>query len=207
MNETIAQPKSIVHDCYDTVSCLKTLYTSQWQHEVMTQNHFAGFQIATNAIDEGIRASQMAAEAGADWLDLNCGCPIHGIFSLFFFLLLCNIVKLRILLTSQSLVLLLPPHCFLKLSHLWLNSYNMEKKLSQGSSGRFEDALLINSYGDLIFRKVQSLTSTARNLNACMIITHIVYNLFLFVSSIGSVERGTSYVMLLSRSVNSCMPK
>ena len=30
-----------------------------------------GFQIATNAIDEGIRASKMAAEAGADWLDLG----------------------------------------------------------------------------------------------------------------------------------------
>ena len=36
-----------------------------------------GLQIATNVIDEGIKAGMMAAEAGADWVDLNCGCPIH----------------------------------------------------------------------------------------------------------------------------------
>ena len=37
----------------------------------------AGVQIATNVIDEGVRAGVMAAEAGADFLDLNVGCPIH----------------------------------------------------------------------------------------------------------------------------------
>ncbi len=39
---------------------------------------FAGFQIATNQISEGVAAAKMAAENGASWLDLNCGCPIHG---------------------------------------------------------------------------------------------------------------------------------
>ena len=34
-------------------------------------------QIATNQISEGVRAAQLAAEAGADFLDLNCGCPIY----------------------------------------------------------------------------------------------------------------------------------
>ncbi|KAL4424986.1 hypothetical protein ABPG77_002871 [Micractinium sp. CCAP 211/92] len=36
-----------------------------------------GVQIATNVIDEGVRAGEMAAEAGADFLDLNVGCPIY----------------------------------------------------------------------------------------------------------------------------------
>lgn len=36
-----------------------------------------GVQIATNQISEGIKAGLMAAEAGADWVDLNCGCPIY----------------------------------------------------------------------------------------------------------------------------------
>lgn len=38
---------------------------------------FFGVQIATNDVDEGRRATAMAAEAGADWVDLNCGCPIY----------------------------------------------------------------------------------------------------------------------------------
>lgn len=38
----------------------------------------AGFQIATNNIGEGIGAAKMAEEAGATWMDLNCGCPIYG---------------------------------------------------------------------------------------------------------------------------------
>jgi tRNA-dihydrouridine synthase 3 len=36
-----------------------------------------GVQIATNQIQEGVNAGRMAADAGADFLDLNCGCPIH----------------------------------------------------------------------------------------------------------------------------------
>ncbi|KAL3153927.1 hypothetical protein ABBQ32_013490 [Trebouxia sp. C0010 RCD-2024] len=36
-----------------------------------------GVQIATKQIDEGIAAGLMAADAGATWLDLNCGCPIY----------------------------------------------------------------------------------------------------------------------------------
>lgn len=36
-----------------------------------------GVQIATNQISEGVRAGLLAYEAGADFLDLNCGCPIH----------------------------------------------------------------------------------------------------------------------------------
>ena len=37
-----------------------------------------GAQIATNAIAEGVRAGIMIAESGdVDFLDLNCGCPIH----------------------------------------------------------------------------------------------------------------------------------
>jgi tRNA-dihydrouridine synthase 3 len=39
--------------------------------------HCFGVQIATNQIDEGTRAARMAADAGATFLDLNCGCPIH----------------------------------------------------------------------------------------------------------------------------------
>lgn len=33
--------------------------------------------MATKTIDEGIRCAEMAATAGASWIDLNCGCPIH----------------------------------------------------------------------------------------------------------------------------------
>eukprot|EP00775_Hariotina_reticulata_P009095 gene9095-9265_t len=36
-----------------------------------------GAQIATNNIAEGVAAAQLAQEAGAAWMDLNCGCPIH----------------------------------------------------------------------------------------------------------------------------------
>ena len=32
-----------------------------------------GVQIATNQIAEGITAGRMAADAGADFIDLNCG--------------------------------------------------------------------------------------------------------------------------------------
>jgi hypothetical protein len=35
-----------------------------------------GVQIATNAIAEGLGAARIAQDAGADWIDLNCGCPI-----------------------------------------------------------------------------------------------------------------------------------
>lgn len=38
--------------------------------------NFYGVQIATNTVEEGVRAIQFAADAGADWVDLNCGCPI-----------------------------------------------------------------------------------------------------------------------------------
>ena len=34
-------------------------------------------QIATNDIEEGVSAAKLAADAGADWIDLNCGCPIY----------------------------------------------------------------------------------------------------------------------------------
>ena len=34
-------------------------------------------QIATNGVEEGRAAVAMAAAAGADWVDLNCGCPIY----------------------------------------------------------------------------------------------------------------------------------
>lgn len=44
----------------------------------MTQALVSGLQIATNSIDDGVAASRLAAKAGADWLDLNCGCPIDG---------------------------------------------------------------------------------------------------------------------------------
>ena len=36
-----------------------------------------GVQIATNDVEEGVGAAKLAAAAGADWVDLNCGCPIH----------------------------------------------------------------------------------------------------------------------------------
>ena len=36
-----------------------------------------GVQIATNDAEEGRRAVRLAADAGADFVDLNCGCPIH----------------------------------------------------------------------------------------------------------------------------------
>ncbi|GMH40960.1 hypothetical protein BSKO_08864 [Bryopsis sp. KO-2023] len=37
---------------------------------------FFGVQFATNSAAEGIATAKVAAEAGADWVDLNCGCPI-----------------------------------------------------------------------------------------------------------------------------------
>ena len=37
--------------------------------------HTYGVQIATNMIEEGIKAGQLAKEQGAEFLDLNCGCP------------------------------------------------------------------------------------------------------------------------------------
>ncbi len=43
-----------------------------------SSEQFFGVQIATNAIEEGVRAAALAQEAGAAWIDLNCGCPIHG---------------------------------------------------------------------------------------------------------------------------------
>jgi len=36
-----------------------------------------GAQIATNQISEGVAACVLAEEAGAAWVDLNCGCPIY----------------------------------------------------------------------------------------------------------------------------------
>jgi tRNA-dihydrouridine synthase 3 len=36
-----------------------------------------GVQIATNEIAEGVAAARIAADAGADFVDLNCGCPIY----------------------------------------------------------------------------------------------------------------------------------
>ena len=36
-----------------------------------------GVQIATNDVEEGVAAMRLAAAAGADFVDLNCGCPIH----------------------------------------------------------------------------------------------------------------------------------
>lgn len=37
-----------------------------------------GLQIATNNIAEGVNAARMAHDAGAAFIDLNCGCPIYG---------------------------------------------------------------------------------------------------------------------------------
>ena len=36
-----------------------------------------GVQIATNDVEEGVAAIRLAEQAGADFVDLNCGCPIH----------------------------------------------------------------------------------------------------------------------------------
>lgn len=38
---------------------------------------YFGVQIATNQIEEGIKAMDMAYESGAKFVDLNCGCPIY----------------------------------------------------------------------------------------------------------------------------------
>jgi tRNA-dihydrouridine synthase 3 len=38
---------------------------------------FFGVQIATNQIEEGVKAIQIAYDSGADFVDLNCGCPIY----------------------------------------------------------------------------------------------------------------------------------
>lgn len=38
---------------------------------------FFGVQIATNDIEEGLAAAKIVAESGADFIDLNCGCPIY----------------------------------------------------------------------------------------------------------------------------------
>ena len=37
-----------------------------------------GLQVATKTIKEGVDSARMAKEAGARWLDINCGCPIWG---------------------------------------------------------------------------------------------------------------------------------
>mmetsp|Transcript_30965 Transcript_30965/g.100877 ORF Transcript_30965/g.100877 Transcript_30965/m.100877 type:complete len:436 (+) Transcript_30965:3-1310(+) len=44
---------------------------------IASEEQMYGFQFATNTISEGVRTSQMALEAGASWVDLNCGCPIY----------------------------------------------------------------------------------------------------------------------------------
>ncbi|GLI71425.1 hypothetical protein VaNZ11_016639, partial [Volvox africanus] len=36
-----------------------------------------GFQVACKTISDGVAASKLAKEAGAQFLDINCGCPIH----------------------------------------------------------------------------------------------------------------------------------
>jgi len=36
-----------------------------------------GFQVATKVISEGVAAGALAQQSGADWLDINVGCPIH----------------------------------------------------------------------------------------------------------------------------------
>ncbi|GFR51807.1 hypothetical protein Agub_g14266, partial [Astrephomene gubernaculifera] len=36
-----------------------------------------GFQVACKTISDGIAASKLAKEGGAQFLDINCGCPIH----------------------------------------------------------------------------------------------------------------------------------
>ena len=38
---------------------------------------FFGVQIATNDIEEGLAAAKIVAESGANFIDLNCGCPIY----------------------------------------------------------------------------------------------------------------------------------
>ena len=41
-----------------------------------SNEQFYGVQIATNSVSEGISAIKEAEKAGADFCDLNCGCPI-----------------------------------------------------------------------------------------------------------------------------------
>lgn len=41
--------------------------------------HASGVQFATKTIDEGVKAARLAAEAGATFVDLNCGCPIYEV--------------------------------------------------------------------------------------------------------------------------------
>ena len=38
-----------------------------------------GFQVATRSSDEALRAADLAVEAGATWMDINCGCPIWDV--------------------------------------------------------------------------------------------------------------------------------
>lgn len=61
----------------DVQHCLVAFVLVHQRHNVLCICA-AGVQIATKQIDEGIAAGLMAAEAGATWLDLNCGCPIYG---------------------------------------------------------------------------------------------------------------------------------
>ena len=51
----------------------------------------SGAQMATKTIDEGVRCSVLAAEAGASWIDLNCGCES---FVLVLCMLRCSGAKL-----------------------------------------------------------------------------------------------------------------
>lgn len=52
----------------------KIEYTRTRKHEGEV---LYGFQFATKQIDEGIGAAKKAAEAGCDFVGLNCGCPIY----------------------------------------------------------------------------------------------------------------------------------
>lgn len=46
------------------------------RHTAGLENWY-GVQLATNSADELVRAAQLAADAGARFVDINCGCPIH----------------------------------------------------------------------------------------------------------------------------------
>ena len=84
-----------------------------------------GVQIATKQIDEGIAAGQLAAEAGAAWMDLNCGCPIYGrqssqfpVISLSHASTACAPLTTMLLSCDEHLASLLQWACELSMTHL-----------------------------------------------------------------------------------------
>lgn len=66
-------PRCGLHEQPVSAACPTTVASSLTLAFWLRRVPATGVQVATNVIDEGVRAGEMAAEAGADFLDLNVG--------------------------------------------------------------------------------------------------------------------------------------